>query len=104
MGFPSPAKDYAERALSPEVLCGMTANTRIIETDCGYAVIEPATIKPQEGVLLILCNGRMQFSKLMGQSLITDDCEAIEQHLRKWRCRGGLRSSSTAFWVMTCAR
>lgn len=78
MGFPSPAKDYAERALSPEVLCGVTANSRIIETDNGYAVIEPATSKPKEGVLLILCDGRTQFAKLMGASLITDDGEAIE--------------------------
>ena len=78
MGFPSPEKDYAERALSPEVLCGVTSNSRIIETDSGYAVIEPATSKPKEGVLLILCDGRMQFAKLMGRSLITDDGEAIE--------------------------
>jgi len=78
MGFPSPAKDYAERTLSPEILCGVTANTRIIETDSGYAVIEPATSKPKEGILLILCDGRTQFAKLMGRSLITDDGEAIE--------------------------
>jgi vacuolar-type H+-ATPase subunit B/Vma2 len=60
------------------VLCGVTANSRIIETDNGYAVIEPATSKPKEGVLLILCDGRTQFAKLMGASLITDDGEAIE--------------------------
>lgn len=78
MGFPSPAADYAERTLSPEVLCGVTASTRIIETDNGYAVIEPATSKPKKGVLLILCDGRTQFAKLMGASLITDDGEAIE--------------------------
>ncbi|MCS2167527.1 hypothetical protein [Scandinavium manionii] len=78
MGFPSPAKDYAERTLSPEILCGVTANTRIIETESGYAVIEPATSKPKDGILLILCDGRTQFAKLMGRSLITDDGEAIE--------------------------
>lgn len=78
MGFPSPATDYAELTLSPEILCGVTANSRVIETDRGYAVIEPATSKPKEGVLLILCDGRTQFARLMGRSLITDDGEAIE--------------------------
>jgi hypothetical protein len=76
--FPTPTKDNAELTLSPELLCGVNANTRIIETDNGYAVIEPATSKPKEGVLLILCDGRTQFAKLMGDTLITGDGEAIE--------------------------
>lgn len=96
MGFPTPTKNYADRATSPEVRFGVTANSMIIETDNGYAVIEPATSKPKEGVLLMLCDGLTQFAKLMGASLITDDGEAIEGPILKTlRFSGERRSSLT---------
>ncbi|MCU6668890.1 hypothetical protein M8013_09020 [Enterobacteriaceae bacterium H4N4] len=38
----------------------------------------PATHPKQGDALLILSSGRTQFAKLMGQSLICDDGEAIE--------------------------
>ena len=50
----------------------------MLETDAGYAVIEPASKKKPGDVLLILCDGQTQFAKLMGKALITDDGEAIE--------------------------
>ncbi|MDY9730561.1 hypothetical protein U0A51_15500 [Escherichia coli] len=78
MGFPSPAMDYVERQLSPIVLCNIGPESRVLETDIGYAVIEPVTKKTQGEVLLILCDGQTQFAKLMGKALITDDGEAIE--------------------------
>lgn len=78
MGFPSPATDYVERQLSPVVLCHIGPESRILETDVGFAVIEPATRKTPGEVLLILCYGRTQFAKLMGKALITDDGEVIE--------------------------
>lgn len=78
MGFPSPATDYIERRLTPAVLCNMGADSRLLETDAGFAVIEPATEKTPGNVLLILCDGQTQFAKLMGKALITDDGEAIE--------------------------
>ncbi|EMW9216374.1 hypothetical protein ACMSZ4_004045 [Enterobacter hormaechei] len=78
MGFASPASDYVERQLTPEILCNIGAESRILETDVGFAVIEPATLKTPGDVLLILCDGHTQFAKLMGRSLITDDGEAIE--------------------------
>lgn len=40
MGFPSSAKDYVEIRLSADSLCGTGSNTRIIETESGYAVID----------------------------------------------------------------
>ncbi|MFT0669411.1 hypothetical protein RVM25_36630, partial [Enterobacter hormaechei subsp. xiangfangensis] len=43
MGFASPATDYVERQLSPSVLCNIGAESRVLETDVGFAVIEPAT-------------------------------------------------------------
>ncbi|HHA1485375.1 hypothetical protein A3N64_09795 [Enterobacter hormaechei subsp. steigerwaltii] len=78
MGFPSPATDYIESRLTPAILCNMGADSRVLETDVGFAVIEPATKKTPGDVLLILCDGHTQFAKLMGRSLITDDGEAIE--------------------------
>ncbi len=78
MGFASPANDYVERRLSPEMICNMGAESRVLETDVGFAIIEPATKKTPGDVLLILCDGHTQFAKLMGKVLITDDGEAIE--------------------------
>ncbi|KLG03054.1 hypothetical protein YA49_21815 [Enterobacter cloacae subsp. cloacae] len=78
MGFASPAADYVERQLCPAILCNIGAESRILETDVGFAVIEPAILKNPGDVLLILCDGHTQFAKLMGRALITDDGEAIE--------------------------
>ncbi|HIH3525287.1 TPA: hypothetical protein ACYQO4_002565 [Escherichia coli] len=78
MGFPSPAIDYVERSLCLTVLCRVGGDSRILETDIGFAVIEPVSEKRQGDVLLILCDGHTQFAKLMGRALISDDGEAIE--------------------------
>ncbi|EJA0973384.1 hypothetical protein MRS39_004722 [Escherichia coli] len=78
MGFPSPATDYVEQQLSPSILCDIGANSRVIETDIGFAVIEPVVKKTPGDVLLILCDGHTQFAKLMGEALISNDGEAIE--------------------------
>ncbi|ENT7051811.1 hypothetical protein POF88_13465 [Enterobacter kobei] len=78
MGFASPANDYVERQLSPEVICNIGAESRVLETDVGFAIIEPAAKSAPGDVLLILCDGHTQFAKLMGKVLITDDGEAIE--------------------------
>lgn len=40
MGFPSPAKYYVERTLTPEIIRGITANSLVIETSDGWAVVE----------------------------------------------------------------
>ena len=78
MGFASPATDYVERQLSPEVICNIGAESRVLETDVGFAVIEPAAETKLGDVLLILSNGWTQFAKVMGKSLITDDGEYKE--------------------------
>lgn len=78
MGFPSPASDYIERTLTPEILCRIGANCHVIETSSGYAVID-RSLKPANGdLVLAMYDGRCQFAKVMGKSLITDDGEAIE--------------------------
>lgn len=78
MGFPSPAGDYVEQRLTPERICGIGIDSRILETSSGFAVIEPWTKLVQNQVLLILSGGRTQFARVMGKALICDDGEAIE--------------------------
>ena len=39
MGFPSPAMDYQEQRMTIDVICGVDNNCRVIETSCGWAVI-----------------------------------------------------------------
>ncbi|MDU4355183.1 MAG: hypothetical protein E7I59_16915 [Phytobacter diazotrophicus] len=78
MVFPSPAGDYVETRLTPEKICGVGIDSRILETSSGFAVIEPCTRLVQNQVLLILSGGRTQFARVMGRALICDDGEAIE--------------------------
>jgi len=78
MGFPSPAGDYVEQRLTPERICGIGMDSRILETSSGFAVIEPVTRLVDNQVLLILSGGRTQFARVIGRALITDDGEAIE--------------------------
>ena len=78
MGFPSPAADYVSQRMTPELICGVGIDTRILETSSGFALIEPVGRLTQSQVLLILSGGRTQFAKLMGKALICDDGEAIE--------------------------
>lgn len=65
MGFPSPSTHYVGNRLCPIVTCGMGADSRVLETDIGFAVIEPVGKKAQGDVLLILCDRHTQSAKLM---------------------------------------
>ncbi|MEB0982344.1 hypothetical protein [Citrobacter portucalensis] len=78
MEFPSPAGDYVETRLTPDSICGVGMDSRILETSSGFAVIEPCTRLTQGQVLLILSGGRTQFARVMGRALICDDGEVIE--------------------------
>lgn len=78
MGFPSPAADYVSQRMTPELICGVGIDTRILETSSGFAVIEPVSRLVQGQVLLILSGWQTQFARFMGKALITDDGEAIE--------------------------
>ncbi|ENE2373131.1 hypothetical protein [Klebsiella aerogenes] len=78
MGFPSPAKDYAEQTLTINRLCQIDANCRVLETSAGYAVIDVSR-RPKQGdhVLVSFC-GIIQFGIVRGRALITSDGEVIE--------------------------
>ncbi|HGT6562766.1 hypothetical protein U0B03_12330 [Escherichia coli] len=78
MGFPSPAADFVAPRLTPEIICGVGIDSRILETSSGFAVIEPVNRLVQGQVLLILSGGQTQFARFMGKALITEDGEAIE--------------------------
>jgi DNA polymerase V len=80
MGFPSPAVDCKEQRLTIGLLCGIDGNCRVIETSCGWAVINVA-MRPEQGdTLLERTDGRNALAKLYGATLITEDGEAIEGH------------------------
>lgn len=77
-GFPSPATDYVESRLTPESICGINANSLVIETSSGYAVVEKGS-RPKAGeYVLVNWLGRNYFARPAGKSLITEDGEAIE--------------------------
>lgn len=78
MGFPSPAMDYQEQRLTIDLLCGIDGNCRVIETSCGWAVINVAMRPKQGDTLLVRIDNRNEFAKLYGATLITEDGEAIE--------------------------
>lgn len=78
VGFPSPSGDYTESRISLNYICGITANSRVLETSEGYAVID-VSLRPVQGdTLLILTDGRTQFCKLRGRAFISEDGESIE--------------------------
>lgn len=78
MGFPSPAADYLSRRLTVDMICGISMNSRVLETSEGYAVIDVSLNVRQGDTLAVLADGEMQFVKLAGRALISEDGEAIE--------------------------
>lgn len=78
MGFESPAKDYIEDTLTVTKLCRMDANSRVVKTDSGYAVLDMSLRPQQDDIVLIRYDGMTDFGRLQGQSFITRDGEAIE--------------------------
>ncbi|EQB2473417.1 hypothetical protein ACYHI1_005238 [Klebsiella quasipneumoniae] len=78
VGFPSPAADYVEGRLTVDKLCGTGPNTRIVQTETGYAVVD-FSVKPKQGdTVLIQYSGGTDFAKIMGKAFITRDGEALE--------------------------
>lgn len=78
MGFVSPANDFAESTLTINRICNVCANTRVVETSDGYAVIDVSRGPQQGDTVLISYDGRTEFAKLMGRAFITADGESIE--------------------------
>ncbi|EMM2471520.1 hypothetical protein R7S55_005496 [Raoultella ornithinolytica] len=78
MRFPSPASDYIEDTLTVTKLCRVDANSKIVKTDSGYAILD-LSLRPQPGdFVLIRYDGITDFGRLQGRSFITRDGEAIE--------------------------
>ncbi len=78
VGFPSPAADYVEGRLTVDKLCGTGPNTRIVQTETGYAVVDFAVKPKQQDTVLIQYSGGTDFARLMGKAFITRDGEALE--------------------------
>lgn len=77
-GFPSPALDYTEARLTPASICGIDANSLVIETSSGYAVIDKGARPKQGEYCLINFCCRNHFARLSGRSLILEEGEALE--------------------------
>lgn len=78
MGFPSPATDYVESTLTVSSLCGIGANSRVISTDSGFAVLDLSLKAKQGSTVLIRHAGFMEFAKILDRAFITMEGEAIE--------------------------
>lgn len=78
MGFPSPAADYVEDRLTIDSICNINANSLVIETASGYAVIDKSHRPSQGDTVLASFGGGCCFARVMGTALITDDGEAME--------------------------
>lgn len=78
MGFPSPSADYVERRLTVDSLCGTGPNTRLVQTETGYTVVDVSG-KPKQGDTVLIQYGvGTDFAKIMGRAFITRDGEALE--------------------------
>ncbi|HGL6685049.1 MULTISPECIES: hypothetical protein [Citrobacter] len=53
-------------------------NSRILETSEGYVVIDVSLNARQGDTLAVLADGEVQYVKLAGKALISEDGEAIE--------------------------
>ncbi|HBQ0557307.1 TPA: hypothetical protein MD350_001525 [Klebsiella pneumoniae] len=78
MGFPSPAADYVEGRLTVDKLCGTGPNTRIVQTETGYAVVDFSVKPKQQDTVLIQYSGGTDFAKVFGKAFITRDGEALD--------------------------
>lgn len=78
MGFPSPATDYVESTLTVSSLCGIGANSRVISSDSGFAVLDLSLKAKQGSTVLIRHAGFIDFAKILGRAFITMEGEAIE--------------------------
>lgn len=56
----------------------MLVCSRFVKTDSGYAILDMSLRPGQGDIVLIRYDGMTDFGRLMGQSFITRDGEAIE--------------------------
>ncbi|WP_407255296.1 hypothetical protein [Klebsiella quasipneumoniae] len=57
---------------------GVLVCSRFVKTDSGYAILDMSLRPGQGDIVLIRYDGMTDFGRLMGQSFITRDGEAIE--------------------------
>lgn len=78
MGFPSPATDYIEDALSLNTICGICPTSQLYEHDGDLYVIDRAVTPAKGEEFLYELWGECGLGKMMGGALITCDGDAIE--------------------------
>ncbi|NUE62717.1 hypothetical protein HUC12_07390 [Escherichia coli] len=78
MGFPSPAQDYVETRIDLNVICQVRPSVTVFDID-GVLHLMDSGAKPCSGdILCFEIYGERMVGKLMGQSIITRDGDALE--------------------------
>lgn len=79
MGFPSPAKDYAERLLDlNELMVSSPASTIMVDTADGLAVVDKS-LKPRQGdTIYFVAWDKLQLGRLTRNAIICEDGDTIE--------------------------
>lgn len=77
-GLSIAAMDYTEQRLSVNSICNVGPNTILFERSGGYVVLDISLKAKQGSQVLIQHGGGAELAALRGQSLITEDGEAIE--------------------------
>lgn len=87
MGFPSPASDYIEETLTVTKLCRVDANSRVVKTDSGYAILD-MSLRPKHGdYVLIRYDGMTDFGLLQGNRSSPETVRLSRGGRRGLRCR-----------------
>ncbi|CAM6493012.1 hypothetical protein [Enterobacter intestinihominis] len=99
MGFPSTAAEI-RTAFVADIESSLPESARIVETQEGYDVIEKSALLKRGDTMLIWYCGRQQHAYMAGDSLITDDGEAIEgEALEHVRLVGVVTHTISPVWV-----
>nr|WP_227641152.1 hypothetical protein [Klebsiella pneumoniae] len=64
--------------MTVDKLCGTGPNTRIVQTETGYAVVDFSVKPKQQDTVLIQYSGGTDFAKVFGKAFITRDGEALD--------------------------
>lgn len=78
MGFPSPAQDYVETRIDLNVICQVRPSVTMFDIDGVLHLMDSGAMPMSGDMLCFELYGERAIGKLMGQSIITRDGEALE--------------------------
>ncbi|STU62619.1 Uncharacterised protein [Klebsiella pneumoniae] len=78
VGFPSPASDYVEGRLTVDKLCSIGPNTRVVQTETGYAVVDFSVNQSSRTRIDPVLRAVQILRKLWGRRLLLVMVRALE--------------------------